>query len=233
MERPLYVEEAVGKLIQIRGREINLVPVLQKFHPDHVHWKEEPWGFQTKPELYRWLFTWGLPHFAKQKLNPSKEMSPQESSKVLYEKFFGHHGITGKIEVPGEGLLDYHTGVRIDPIEGSHLWPARSVIRLFPEVDFEVGLDYPEADEGIRKKVQEEAFILLNTTKVGRERYKPHLLGYPLEGDKPKSLVHGQGYLRRLDDWLRHQGLEKGIQGVAVADESKRLIETFMEARVA
>lgn len=233
MEKPIGVEEIVSQLVQVRGREINLAQVLQRFNPDHIHWKEEEWGFETRPDLYKWLYTRGLPHFLRQKLTPNKDISLPEVSRRLYERYFGHHGIYGEIEVSGEGLLDYHTGVKIEPTPTSSLWPAQNVVKLFPEVDFRVQFDYPGADPKARELIQEEAFILLNTTKIGRERYKPHLLGYPLEGGRVVSLVHGRGYLNRLDLWLQNQGLTIGIQGLVATDHSRQLVEAFLEARLA
>ncbi len=231
MERAISAEEGIAKLLQIRGNDLGLAPVLQRFNPDHAHWKEEPWGFQTGPDLYRWLFTWGLPHFIGLKLNLDKAVSVAEASRRLYEKYFNHYGISGDIEVSGEGLLDYHTGVRIDPLPNSPLWPAKNVVKLFPEVDFLVGFDYPEADSITRQKIQAEAYILLNTTKAGAESYRPHLIGYPLRDENVVPLTHGQGYRARLDTWLQDLGLTRGINGLVINDRSAQLIAAFLEAK--
>lgn len=230
----LAAQQAVQQLTGIRGYDLDLTTVLRRFNPHHVHWKEYPGRYDPGKDLYRWLKTLGLPYFLTAKLKGHG--TPKETSCWLYEKYFGSQGIHGDIQVSGEGLLDYHTGVRIDPRPQDPQWPAYAITRLFPEIDFRIGFDAPETSTPIRRVIQDEMYVLLNTSRVvGESQYRPHLLGYPLNPERTveeQILTKGKGYLKRTDTWLKQQGLQDGLQGVIATAQSQRLIQAALIARV-
>lgn len=231
---PLTAEQAVGQLTGVRGYDLDLAIVLRRFNPHHVHWKEYPGKYDPGVDLKKWLTTFGLPFFLHARA--ARRGNPRETSRKLFERYFKAHGISGDIQVSGEGFLDYHTGVRIDPRPEDPQWRAYSAVSLFPEIDFRIGFDAPEASDPVRREVQDQMYVLLNTSRVvGETQYRPHLLGYPLNPDstiEEQVITTGRGYLRRTDIWLRQQGLSGGIQGVIVTPESQRLMHTALMARV-
>ena len=232
--QPLPAQAAIEQLAGVRGYDLDLVTVLRRFNPHHVHWKEYEGKYDPGTDLYKWLKTFGLPYFLRAKLPGNR--SPQETSQWLYEKYFGHQGIKGDIQVSGEGLLDYHTGVRIDPRPKDPRWPAYAAVRLFPEIDFRIGFDAPQAATPVREAVQSEMYVLLNTSRVvDRTQYRPHLLGYPLNAGRTiqeQIITKGKGYLKRTDTWLKEHGLSEGIEGVVATPVSQRLIQAALLARV-
>ena len=117
---PITAQKAVEQLTGIRGYDLDLASVLRRFNPHHVHWKEYPGKYNPGKDLYKWLKTTGLPYFLAAKLKGHG--TPKETSHWLYEKYFGAQGIHGDIQVSGQALLDYHTGVRIDSRPQDSQW---------------------------------------------------------------------------------------------------------------
>ena len=107
-----------------------------------------------------------------------------------------------------------------------------------PEVDFRVNCDYPEAPPLVRQAVQQNIYVLVNTDKVDGDRFRPHLDARPISmNPNPESIVFGpiktgRRYIARVDSMLRFLGLEDGIGGLVITDQSRRLIEDFEEARM-
>ncbi len=237
--RQLTIREALSELLQLRETTLDLIPVLERFNPDHVHWKEERDEsgniiFDPSPELYRWLKRTGLPQFVTMKLLAGRTIPIYEASRKLYEGFFRHHGIEGEI-LPyqdSEALLDYHTGARINPHPNGPLWPARKATGLFPEIDFRIRLDAPKSPKDLRQQVAANVYILVNTTKVGEKNFKPHLLGYWGKVDEWVPITNGEGFLRRVDEWSREIGITGGTQDIFVLPQDQALITTLLQARI-
>lgn len=241
-EQTLGAQEAIEQLLQLRGHVLDLIPVLTRFNPDHVHWKkpddipqEGTKQFDPGQDLYRWLLTRGFGAFLKQKLHPDPNVSFKEASRRLYEQYFRHYGIEGEIGVFADyALLDYTTGARIDPHPHGAHWPAHNVVRLFPEVDFRIGFDCPAVSDELRGFVSERVYVLVNTSKVDDRRYRPHLLGY-WGGEEETDWINIKRkgtYLQKIDTWLRRNGVPQGMNGLVVVARDQSLIRALLEARV-
>lgn len=213
------VEDAISQLAGVSGRRLNILSVADK--ADHLHWKQEPWGFNPGPDLYRWLYSWGLPYFLRQKLFPDTRLSMRQASQGLYERYFAHYGIRGLILVPGEGLLDYRTGVQINSIPCQRLGPAINVIKLSPEVDFRVRVDCTYAPLDLRSFIRQKAYIFVNTTKVDGSVYRGSVIGYA--GDEEIiEIGNGFSYEDCLDKWLKTIGIQGGINKAMIFEEDQQ-----------
>ena len=233
MKELLSARSGISRLVQVKEADVNLSGVLAS-NPDHAHWAERklPSGqvFNTRDALYSWLFHEGLPRFALAKVIVALGASPKRMSKTLFENYFAHHGIHGVISVSGEGLLDYHTGVRIDVRASDPDWNPLNAADLIPEIDFRVGFDYPTAPSNLRQRVHEEVFVLVNNNKVEGSRFRPCLDGRPIKtlGENASPpMKTGRKYIDRVDTILRDIGLPQGFDGMVITDQSRQLIELF------
>lgn len=236
--QPWNISQTLKQLLGLQKTQIDLTHVLRKFNPDHVHWKDSG-DFSPGPDLRRWLRTRGIIHFGRQKFFPDRTISAQETSRRLYTRYFRDYGIKGEIEVypHSTALLDYHTGAKINPHPNGLLWPAESVVKLFPEVDFRIGVDCQGVSENVAMAVNEKVFILVNTSKSEGGRYRPHLLGYWGEEGEDKWMNilqrNKDEFLRRTDSWLKENGVTNGIDSLVVSGKNQVLAQTLLGARAA
>ena len=102
--------EIVDKLADLQSQAINLLPVLQRFTPNHVHWhrRYQPWYFRFRPEIF--------------------ECFPviDKIIETTYSTYLGLHGLPTQSNDIG--------GQLIFPKKDSH-WPAEKVL-MFPWIDF-------------------------------------------------------------------------------------------------
>lgn len=229
--------EAVKRLVCVNRSDLDLAVVLSNSGPDHVHWKEKilPNGqaFETKPDLYDWFYRSGLPYFVWAKIAVRLGLPAQKVSDLVLEKYFQKRGIYGEIQVLGNGLFDYRRGVRIDKKQTSSNWDSQNTTKLFPEIDFRVDFNFPDADPKIQGKIQREIFMMVNTTKMSappeETTFRPDLIYQPLSST---PIIASEGYLSRIDTFLKNMGLNCGVDGLVATRQSVNLIKILENSTV-
>ena len=194
--------EGISKLLELQGQTVNLLPVLNRYSADHVHW------FPQTRLLEPTVSVFELEH--------------------LCVNFIEQNGIAG---TPDPLYSVYSSsdilaaGIGVEPQDH---WPAGKTL-LFPWVDFQVKFRLSDKATEVASPfiVPYQSVINVNTARVEGSLYEIDIaLGGPVPRDEQALIRIAEYGLKKM------LGVRDRIDALVISEDSQQLVEALLAGRV-
>jgi hypothetical protein len=234
MNENLSFRETVYAITDIRRADVDMEKVLSKVVPNHAHFFDELLinGERFNP----------IPDFVKWCEKQPYDLVPTGRSRAMamLERYFTAMGAYGTAYHSWFDFFNFdNLATELSSSSLRTPWNPQTA-ELFSQIDFQIHFylkNFPR-HRPYNLNFMHDLYIELETNMIKAPIFRPHAIGYPdvKATDKPsmevKTIVHGNGYIKRIDDMARSNGVTEGVDAIYVNNDGMDIIRAFQEARV-